>query len=148
MALLNYSTAVPVEKTVNEIQKVLSKAGASSVATDYEKGAPTAIRFVIDTRFGPREFRLPANISPVTEALLEQYNYREIPKRYATAEQGAKVGWRIIKNWVEAQLAIIETEMVSLDEIMFPYMLTPTGETVYELMSRTQFALPAGRDER
>lgn len=49
-----------------------------------------------------------------------------------TTEQAARVGWRIIKDWIEAQLALVQTQMVTLDQVFLPYARTNTGETVYQ----------------
>jgi hypothetical protein len=57
---------------------------------------------------------------------------RKIPPRLRTPEQGQRVAWRIMKDWLEAQLAIVATEMVSFDQVMLPYMRTNDGRSVYE----------------
>ena len=55
------------------------------------------------------------------------------------------MGWRIVRDWLEAQMAVIQTEMVSLDQIMLPYMRGAEGKTFYELYVEDQKALPPGR---
>ena len=55
-----------------------------------------------------------------------------------------RVAWRILKDWVAAQLAIVETEMVSLDEVMLPYLRSDDGRTLYELFTERQLALTTG----
>ncbi|WP_189339127.1 hypothetical protein [Williamsia muralis] len=39
--------------------------------------------------------------------------------KYQTPEHALRVAWRITKDWVEAQLAIIETQMVTPAQV-FP----------------------------
>jgi len=91
---------------------------------------------------GPRTFVLPVNSGRV-EAVLKR---DKAPARYSTPEHAERVAWRIVKDWVEAQLAIIRTEMVTLDQVMLPYMRGEDGQTVYELYVNRQLALPAGSD--
>jgi hypothetical protein len=43
----NYTTEIPVERTVSEIQKVLSENGASAIAIEYQDGAITDIFFKV-----------------------------------------------------------------------------------------------------
>ena len=75
--------------------------------------------------------------------LTEQSREGKIPRRFVTREQAARVGWRIIKNWLEAQLALIETQMVSLAQVMLPYMqVGQTGQSLYEAWRERQLALP------
>jgi hypothetical protein len=141
MALLNYTTTVPVTRTIGQVQGLLVEAGARSIVSDYdEAGRPVGIRFVVETFNGPRGFTLPINASRV-EAVLKR---QKVPPRYLTPEHAERVAWRIVKDWLEAQLAIIRTEMVTLDQVMLPYMHTTGGPTVYELYLTEQLALPAG----
>lgn len=56
---------------------------------------------------------------------------------WSTPEQAARVAWRIAKDWLEAQAALIDAEMALLDEVMLPYMLGDRGQTVYDIF-RTQ----------
>ena len=39
------------------------------------------------------------------------------------------MAWRVMKDWIAAQLALAETKMVQLDEIMLPYMHVDDGGT-------------------
>jgi len=75
----------------------------------------------------------------------QAYN-REIPARYANKEEHAyRVAWRIIKDWVEAQMSLLETEMVKMEEIFLPYVITPWGKTVYQVMAEKRFLLGPGK---
>jgi hypothetical protein len=47
-------------------------------------------------------------------------------------EQAERVAWRIIKDWVEAQMAILDTQMVKMEEVFFPYMLNGQGQTLFQ----------------
>jgi hypothetical protein len=37
-----------------------------------------------------------------------------------------------VRNWVEAQLAIIETKMVTTEQVFLPYAIVRGGQTLYE----------------
>ena len=54
------------------------------------------------------------------------------------------MAWRIIKDWVEAQMALLATGMVDLEEIFLPYMLSGDRTLYQELMTRGFRALPSG----
>lgn len=43
-----------------------------------------------------------------------------------------RTGWRILKDWVAAQLAIIEAGLATLPEVMLPYALLSDGQTLYK----------------
>lgn len=130
MPILNYTTSIDTHKTGAEISAMLARHGASAIATFYANGVASGIGFAIMTDQGSRDFRLPANAEGV---LAKLRGNRSVPARLKTPEQAARVAWRILKDWVEAQLAIIEAGMVALDEVMLPYMVGPSGETFGEL---------------
>jgi len=56
-------------------------------------------------------------------------------------EQAERVAWRIVKDWVEAQMAILESEMVQMDEIFLPYMVNNNGQTFFEAYRNNQLML-------
>lgn len=149
MPLLNYTTTVAVEKTVAEIQAMLVRASAKSLRIDYDgQGQPVAITFLAATPYGDRSFRLPADTEAVWRVLVRQQRAGTIAPRFVTKHQAARIGWRIVKDWIAAQLAIIETEMVTFTQVMLPYMQDSAGITVYERMEQTQLLLSPGKEEQ
>lgn len=139
MPLLNYTTTVPVRRTVAEVHGMLVEAGARQIATEYSPtGSPTALAFATDTVDGPRQFVLPVRADRVQAVLKRE----RVAPRYSTPEHAERVAWRVLKDWVEAQLAIIKTEMVTLDQVMLPYMRSAGGRTLYELYRDSQLSLP------
>jgi len=148
MPLLNYTTSIDSSKTLGEIQCCLARHGAAQIAIGYASGLPSAIGFVVPTRFGERAFRLPANIDAVFKTLEVQRRRGKVQPRFATKDQAVKVAWRILKDWIEAQMAIVESGMVTMEEVMLPYLVSRAGKTVYEIMCDTQLALPGPNGEK
>ena len=149
MALLNYTTTVEASKTLAEIQALLARRGARAIQIDYDgEGEPVALAFQVETPIGRQAYRLPANIDAVFTVLTNQHRRGSVQRRFVTRAQAARVGWRIIKDWVLAQLAIVETQMTTLDEVMMPWMIAGReGQTVYQLYAQRQLALPAAKVE-
>lgn len=143
MALLNYSTSISVDKTIGEIQKCLAKHGATAILTEYGgMGRIEAISFTVDGQYGKLAFRLPVNPEAVQKVLIRQ----NVPRRYCDDSHVDKVSWRIVKDWIKAQMAILETEMVDMAEIFLPYMITATGKTLYSSMRDRAFLLTEGEN--
>lgn len=135
MPLLNYTTKVDVYTTLGAIQGQLVKHGARKIMQGYDDaGHITALSFLVDTPGGPRGIKLPANVDAVHTVLTRQ-------KVKCDREQAERVAWRIVKDWVEAQMAILESEMVQMDEIFLPYMVNKTGNTLYEAYRNNQLML-------
>jgi hypothetical protein len=133
MALLNYTTQISAENTVTEIQGILARAGALAIMTEYDANTVlVGISFKIGTPFGPTAYSLPCDVAAVNRILDKQMRAGKVPRRLVTTEQASRVGWRIIKDWIEAQLALVQTQMVTLDQVFLPYARTNTGETVYQ----------------
>jgi hypothetical protein len=61
MPQIKYTTAIDADKTAVEISKMLSKARATAILTEYDKeeGHVSAISFRILLNNQPLEFRLP-----------------------------------------------------------------------------------------
>ena len=137
MPILNYTTQIQVSKTVGEIQGKLAASGAAAVLTEYSPGGEVAaLSFRINTANGVLSFRLPSRPEGIYKLLAEQ----GVSRRLRTEEQAARVSWRIIKNWVEAQLALVEVEQADMAEVFLPYLQDPnTGSTVYEKLKHDKF---------
>ena len=139
--ILNYTTEVATEKTISEIEKLLADRGASAIVKEYDATAQVkSIEFDIKTKFGLRTIRLPAKAEAVYVILAGDGGLTD-DKRRRYRTQSQRVAWRIILRWVMAQLALIQMNMVSLDEIFLPYMVTENGQTMYAALVDRQFYL-------
>jgi len=109
MPLLNYSTTIPAYKTANEIQEILRKHGAKAVMFGYgNNGEIEYLNFVVQTPYGETPFKMPVNIMAVEVILHKQFpRRRSYGSNPVIHEQAMRVAWRILKDWVEAQMAIL-----------------------------------------
>jgi hypothetical protein len=147
MPILNYTTTIKVEKTIGEIQGMLAKAGAQAVLMEYgPEGLISCISFRIEYNGAMVSFRLPAQLDPIYVIL--QRDHR-VERKYKTQEQAARVAWRIIKDWIAAQLAIVEAEQCEMVEVFLPFAQNErTGETLFSTLSKTRFALLTNQKEK
>jgi hypothetical protein len=134
---LNYTTKIPAKQSAAECVDLLGESGAHSVSVTYANREPVGLAFRLDTAGGRRDFTLPVNVEGVQKMLVKANGegrfrtdgYRV--SRYDSREHAANVAWRVVRDWLEAQLAIIAAEMVTLDQVMLPY-LEVDGGTLYE----------------
>lgn len=144
MALLNYSTSVPTMRSISEIQHKLVKAGAFQVLHEYEpSGRVASLSFKIQTKFGQIAYRMPANVPAIQAVLRKQF-----PKSAQMQQKAEQVAWRILKDWLEAQLALIETGMVTVEQVFLPYAQDATGRTLYEALLEKKFSGLALEDQK
>lgn len=153
--ILNYSTTVPVARTVGEVQALLAKAGALTVSVQYDAGQPAGVGFTLNTPVGVQAYVLPVEVHKVLKVLVEQERARLLrgtrpPGGWGSGQHAARVAWRIAKDWLEAQTALITAHMATADQIMLPYMTTggtdpDTGRelTVYDRFTSTALGTPA-----
>ncbi len=132
MPILNYTTKINPSKTVGEISECLSLHGARRIAVDYEDGLPVSLAFCITLNSQDVFFQLPCRWRGVLNVLQSD---KKVARALCTKEQALRVSWRILKDWVEAQMAAVEAEIASVSEVFLPYALTANGQTVFEKIS-------------
>lgn len=149
MALLNYTSKVPAERTISEIQALLSKHNVSAIMTEYDGPHVAALSFKIEVSGKSMGFKLPCNWKSVYEIFTSKAGTRTIydQKRAQRIlderkEQAIRTSWRIIKDWVEAQLALVEVNMVTVPQVFLPYMLMRDDRTLADhVMTDPKFLL-------
>lgn len=140
MAIKNYTTTIDVYKSLGEIQGALASHGARKIMVDYDgAGQPTGVMFGIETPAGPRSFWLPANVDGVRTVFERQ-------KVKAQPGQAERTAWRNVRDWIMAQMAIIEAGQVKIDEVFLPYLTDGKGRTLYQLYLGGQMALESGEN--
>lgn len=143
MPILNYTTQIEAETSILEIQKCLVAHGAKSVKSDYDDcGSIVALSFLILLNGREIAFRLPSDWRPVLEILEQESNKfvhqrngkrkRAVSPSFVNQAQALRVSWRILKDWVEAQMALVEVRMASTAQVFMPYAVTRDGGTLYE----------------
>lgn len=140
----NYTTSISVQKTLGEIQSLLAQAKATKMMIDYDgSGEPTALTFALQTERGVIGFKLPARVENVAKIM-----YPGVSRFYAgdkRVEQYKRTAWRNIKDWLDAQLALIQTGMVKPEEVFLPYAVNK-GVTLFESFQQGNL-LPRGEEK-
>lgn len=146
MPILNYTTSIDPHRTVGEIQRLLAAKGARGILLEYNgDGDPTAVAFQIEHQGQQLRYRLPCRAGAVHAVLQQEWRAGNVDKRHATSTHAHRVAWRIVKNWIEAQLAIVESGMTAIPEVFMPYQLVANGDqTMYEVLQQRLLTGPAG----
>lgn len=138
---LNYTTKVEASRSIAEISQMLAKFGARKIMHDYgDDGTIVALSFSLALGIengGEVAFRLPTDWRPVQQIIAEiRKGNTKLARDVLTEEHAQNVAWRITKDWVEAQLALLETKMVTLPQLFLPYAVTSDGSTLYERIAQ------------
>lgn len=139
MPIMNYTTRIPAQKSLGEITTLLAKNSATEIMTTFDAdGQPNGLRWRVRTPNGPTAFAMPVNIDAIFQTMTrDRVHVRDADARRV---QATNTAWRIIKDWVEVQLALLQTEMVEMEELFLPYMLWG-DRTVYQALQAGE--LPA-----
>ena len=141
MPLNNYTSSMAINRIFDGIQKMLIAHEAKQIMFDYEDGLATGITFTIQTPKGLLPIKLPVRIEKIKKVFEnEGIHCRDELQPYRT-------GWKNIHDWVKVQMAMIDTEMVKLEEIFLPYMAGKDGKTYFEILEHRGFMLPSGESE-
>ena len=135
MAIKNYTTSVSAFQSIGEIQGALAEHGAERIIVDYKDKKPLGISFLIETKMGLQGFTLPACVDGTLRVFAKQ-------KVKQSREQAEKTAWRNIRDWVLAQVAIVESCDIPMEEPFLPYLTDRNGKTLFEAFQSGQLLLP------
>jgi hypothetical protein len=140
MPIKNYTTKVPADRSIQEIQTMLLKHGATDFLYSYEDGRIKALKFILPFNGKSIPFQLPVDWRAFQRVLQDQG-----VKRLDDEDYCYRVAWRVLRDWVDAQMALFETQMVTIPQIFLPYAVTSTGETMYEKALNNPLFLGEGK---
>jgi len=170
MFLKNYTSDVPVARSVYEIEQMLITCGVTGINKEYSaavSGKVTAMIFSVPLGNNGRnvQIRLPADERGATDALWKEYvgrdktalsqsgdeyiqwNGRKRLTRKSFTEQGERTAWRIVKDWVAIQLSMIQMRQAEFQQVFLPYAWDG-HQTLFERMKDRGFLeLSAPKEE-
>lgn len=146
MAVKNITTNIAPEKTIMEIEQILARFGAKAILKQYEGRFPIGICFQLETEGGLIPFKLPMKIEQARMIIIQAVNERKLVRKFKweplLTEKALMVGWRIIKDWIYAQLSLIEMNYAQAIEIFLPYIYdNKTSKTFFEKIAQSNFLL-------
>lgn len=146
MTLYMETTKISAEQTVGEVQRLLGKYGAAGIQLEYQGGEIKAVAFILNINDQRVPFMLPCRWEPLKKILIGRIRTRSIKTQSRMAvemeAQAKRVAWRQILRWIEAQLALVETNMVKIEEVFLPYLVVDKkGTTLFNQMQSSKFLL-------
>ena len=138
---LNYTTKIPTRRTASEVLDLLAEAGADHVSIELRDKEPVGVVFTLDTAGGRRDFVLPVDGDAMYARLGKARAMGEFASLHASVARlnqitsranALNVAWRVVRDWLEAQLALIQAGMANLDQVMLPYLEVEPGESLYD----------------
>lgn len=140
MPIKNYTTGVSAVQTVGEIQGLLAAHGARKVMMDYsDSGKVEAVTFGLMLNGTMAGFKIDAKPEGVIRVMKKD-------GKKCDEAQAERIAWRNVKDWIAAQLALVETEQAAMEQVFLPYLLDQDDRTLYQRIAESNFApaLPKG----
>lgn len=137
----NYTSTVPVERTISRIEQILAKAGAGSIHKEYREGKATALSFSLQvSKERTVSIRLPADVGAVERILIDGIKrpHKETLKR--VTDQAARTAWKLMQDWIEVQISMIEMHQVEALQVFLPY-IWDGSRTLYAAFKEGGFKL-------
>lgn len=155
MFLKNYTSNVPVSETIYNIEKVLIRCGVSGIMKEYTgtTGEISAITFQIESPGGKITIRLPADKEKALDAMWLDYvdgdklnakgdaiewGSRKKKRRLDFAEQSARTAWKIVQDWIEVQMSMIQMKQADTLQVFLPYVYDGK-RTYYDALKTSGF---------
>ena len=153
--LKNYTSDVPVNQTIFRIEQVLIRCGVSGIMKEYigTAGEIAAITFQIESPGGKVAIRLPADKQKALDALWLDYvdgeklndrgdaiewNPRKRKRRRDFTDQAARTAWKIVQDWVEVQMSMIQMKQADTIQVFLPYIFDGK-RTYYQALQESGF---------
>jgi hypothetical protein len=155
MFLKNYTSDVPVSQTIYRIEQVLIRCGVSGIMKEYvgTDGQIAAINFQLETPSGKVFIRLPADVDKAWDALWRDYMGDDLlpdgkiawgcQKKKSKAsfkEQAGRTAWKIIQDWVEVQMSMIQLKQAETLQVFLPYVMMSKDESYYDRLKVNGYA--------
>lgn len=131
--LKNYTSTVPAAKSIAYIESRLAQHKANMIVKLYSpEGKVDAIAFTVKIGEVDMPFRLPAQLAACESTLKAHIGRRARPETIKKlAEQAERTAWKIVADWVDAQMAMIELAQVELLEVFLPYVYDHSKRQTY-----------------
>lgn len=138
----NYTSQVTVEKSIQKIENRLIACGANIVTKTANMGKINGISFVMNVNGSDIPFRLPARINNVEKKLLSLMSRPRTGTKKRILEQAERTAWKLLADWIDVQMSLIELDQAEFAEVFMPYMYDYKKEqTLFERIKSDGFKL-------
>lgn len=141
----NYTSKQSPDRSIFLIEQKLIDFGASHILKEYdEKKQVSALSFtlMVDRNSLHRvPFRLPANVKAVHKVLDKRA--KTVRQQMAVVDQAPMTAWKLMLDWLDVQLSLIEMGQAEAMQVFLPYCAQPGRPSFYEVLKADGYrALP------
>ena len=138
----NYTSQVPASRSVTHIEERLVAHGAKNILKLYESQKLTGVAFIVSVNGNDMPFRLPARVDRVEKTLRAEMRRPRAESLQRVADQAERTAWRLLADWIDVQMSLVELDQVELVEVFMPYIYDhQKQQTFFERMKANGFAM-------
>jgi len=142
MFIKNYTSGVPVPKTVSRIEELLAKIGAKAIGKDYKDSKVVSITFQLEINGQDHLVRLPANPNAIFDCLRKQVRRPHNGTLERLRDQAERTAWKLQQDWLEVELTNIHMNQKHPLQCFLAY-IWDGQRTYFDVLQANQFkALP------
>lgn len=131
MNLKNYTSEVPASTSISRIEKYLVEAGATDISKKYDSGICSALTFRMMVNGMPMFFQMPAKVDRCFKVLWDEVKKPLAGTKERVRQQAERTTWKLISDWVQVQVSMIELEQAEALQVFLPYLYNPAKEETY-----------------
>jgi len=136
MNLKNYTSSVPVERSIMLIEKLLMDAGAVNINKTIDPATKevSGIVFQINVDQRPIVFKLPSKVEQCFKMMWKQVSPRSAHRdsvKENVMNQAKRTAWKLLFDWVSIQVSMIQIQQVELLEVFLPYAYDYQSEQTF-----------------
>jgi len=133
----NYTSLVPVGRTIGRIEEILARAGALSIHKEYVDGRISALSFTLSAEQAKAgadiAVRLPVEEGAVYSVLMADKKKPQAGTAERIREQAGRTAWKLMQDWIEIQISMIEMRQAEILQVFMPYIWAG-GKTLYRAL--------------
>jgi len=133
MAIKNSEITKHAGYYLEKVQSSLIKHGAIGIQMMFDgEGRVSSLAFALPRPDGGQmSFQLPCEWRKFQQVIKQDGN-----RRWQEDEYCYRVAWANLKDWIEAQMALYETQMVTMPQVFLPFATVKDGRTLSEVISQ------------
>jgi len=136
--LKNYTSGVPIDRSVSNIERKLVEAGATRISKVYDGMKLTGVVFQI----GNIVFKLPSRVDQVEKAMMSEIRKPRPGTADRIRDQAARTAWKILSEWAEIQVTLVRLQQAEAIEVFLPYVWDmKTDKTLFEKIKEGKFKM-------
>lgn len=139
----NYTSTVPVARSIQHIEDRLVRYGAQKILKTYDANKTLeGFCFIVNLQGKEVPFKLPARVANVEKVLKGEVRRPNVGTMDRIRDQAARTAWKLVSDWVDIQLSLVELGQVELMEVLLPYVYNPeTQKTFFEQIKGNGYKL-------